>query len=83
MEKNPTSIFDEIVGWYGLIAIILAYALVSYNFLLSSGMTYQMLNITGAIGIIWISYKKKVYQSVTLNIIWAIIGLIAIIRLFL
>ena len=75
-----TNKIDEIFGWYGTIAILLAYALVSYEIVSSTGLTYQGLNITGAFGIMWISYKKKVFQSVTLNIFWALIGIIAVFR---
>ena len=74
-------IIDESIGWYGTIAIILAYALISFNFLASSSFSYQILNCTGAIGIIYISFKKKVYQPGVLNIVWAIIALFAIINL--
>ena len=71
---------DEILGWYGTIAILLAYALVSFN-IISSGLIFQILNVTGALGIIWISYKKEVFQSVTLNVFWAIIGAVALLKI--
>lgn len=74
-------IIDEIIGWYGAFAIVLAYALVSNSYISSTGYIFQLLNLTGAFGIIWISYRKKVYQSVALNIIWAIIATVAIIKI--
>jgi len=76
-------IIDEIFGWYGTFAIILAYALVSFGILSPSSSIYQILNGTGALGIVYISFKKKAYQPGVLNIIWAIIALIAIIKLLL
>ncbi len=74
-------VVDEAIGWYGTCAIVIAYALVSFNFLSASTFTYQILNGTGALGIVYISFKKKAYQPGVLNIIWAIIALIAIIGL--
>ena len=74
-------IIDETIGWYGTCAVVLAYALVSFNYLSPSTFLYQVLNGTGALGIVYISFKKKAYQPGVLNIIWAIIALIAIIRL--
>ena len=71
----------EIVGWYGTIAIVGAYALVSFNAISASSVTYQLLNLTGAIGIIIISLIKKVRQSVALNTFWAVIAAIALIQL--
>ena len=72
---------DESIGWYGTGAIVLAYALVSFSVLSTSSFLYQIMNGTGALGIIYISFKKKAYQPGVLNIIWAIIAFIAIIRL--
>ena len=74
-------IVDEAIGWYGTCAIVLAYALVSFNVISASTFLYQILNGTGALGIVYISFKKKAYQPGVLNIIWAIIALIAISRL--
>ena len=74
-------IIDETIGWYGTFAILIAYALVSFNYLSSSTLLYQILNGTGALGLIFISFKKKAYQPGVLNIIWAIIALIAIINM--
>ncbi|MFH1182016.1 MAG: hypothetical protein V1702_03590 [Candidatus Woesearchaeota archaeon] len=75
-------IIDETIGWYGTCAIMVAYSLVSFNVLSPLTFLYQILNFTGALGIVYISLKKKVYQPGVLNIIWAIIAAIAIIRLF-
>lgn len=72
---------DESIGWYGTIVIVLAYALVNFNVLSSSNVLYLFLNLTGALGIVYISFKKKTYQPGVLNIVWAIIALIALIRL--
>lgn len=78
MKKN---IISEIIGWYGTIAIVLAYALVSFGVLSSNGLFYQILNGTGALGILIISLKRKAYQPGVLNIIWAVIAIVAIINI--
>ena len=74
-------LIDEAIGWYGTCAIILAYALVSFNYMSPSTVVYQVLNGTGALGIVYISLKKKAYQPGVLNIVWAVIAVIALIRL--
>ncbi len=71
----------EIVGWYGMFAIVLAYAMVSFSFLPVGSILYQLLNGTGAIGIVVVSLYKKAYQPGILNIIWAIIAIISIINI--
>jgi len=72
---------EEIIGWYGTIAIVLAYALSSFGILNPDNLIYQLLNATGALGIVLISLRKKAYQPGVLNIIWTVIALIAIIKI--
>lgn len=68
----------EIVGWYGTVAILLAYAGVSFGWFASTSFVFQVLNFTGAIGIVAVSYFKHTYQPAVLNFIWAIIALVAL-----
>lgn len=77
-NKKPSHLLAEIFGWYGAIAILGAYALVSFLVIPSNGLIFQILNLTGALGLMAVAYYKKVYQSVVLNIVWSIIGIIAI-----
>ena len=44
--------FIELLGWYGALAIITGYFLVSFSYLESTSLYYQLLNATGAIGIV-------------------------------
>ncbi|MEK6916562.1 MAG: hypothetical protein AABW92_02360 [Nanoarchaeota archaeon] len=75
-------IIYEIAGWYGAFALLLSYGLVSYGAISGESVLYQVLNITGALGLLTIAFAKKVYQSVTINIIWALIGIFALLKLF-
>ena len=50
---------EEMAGGYGAIAILLAYALVSFKVVTSNGYIYQLLNLTGAVGIVTILLVKK------------------------
>ena len=74
-------VIANIIGWYGTVAILIAYALVNFNFMLTSSIVYILLNLTGAFGIICISFKDKAYQPGVLNIAWAVVALIALLRL--
>lgn len=73
----------EIAGWYGVIAILAAYGLVSFNVIGSNGLIYQLLNLTGGGSIAVASLKKRAYQPATLNVAWALIALVAIVNLLL
>ncbi len=72
-------IFDEVVGWCGTVTIISAYALLSFGIIASESIMYHLLNAIGALGIVYISFKKKAYQPGVLNIIWALIAIVAIV----
>ncbi len=83
MKKiSNKQLFAEIAGWYGATAILTAYALVSFNVIEGSGLWFQLLNLTGALGIIAISTYKKVKQSIVLNIFWSIVAIVALVRIF-
>jgi len=69
-------------GWYGVSAILMAYALVSFNVIATKSYLYQILNLTGALGIVLEAASKKDKQPAILNAVWAVIALIAIIQLF-
>ena len=71
-----------ILGWYGVIATIVAYVLVSFLILPPTSLFYQSLNFTGALGITVETYYRKDYQPFWLNFIWMMIALIAIINFF-
>lgn len=73
----------EVAGWYGMSAILVAYALTSFGIIDSQGLWFQLLNLTGGLGLIIIAWAKGVMQSVILNVFWAVIAIVAIARLFL
>ena len=71
----------EILGWYGVVAIVGAYALLSFNLITSNSLWYQGLNLTGAIGIVLDAIDDKNTQPAILNIIWAVVALVAIVKI--
>jgi multidrug transporter EmrE-like cation transporter len=71
----------DIYGWYGVTAIVVAYALVSFSVVKPTGLEYQILNGTGALGIVLISLFKKAYQPAILNLIWTVIAVVAIVKI--
>lgn len=71
----------DVVGWYGVGAIIFAYMLISFEVIIANSWQYQLLNLTGAIGIIIEAVAKKDRQPVVLNIFWIMITLVALVRL--
>lgn len=78
MQKKLT----QKIGWVGVVAILLAYSLLNFGILSSSNPTYLGLNFIGAIAIAYEAWSKRDQQPMVLNIIWAVIALLALIRLW-
>ncbi|MEK9167497.1 MAG: hypothetical protein AAB613_02035 [Patescibacteria group bacterium] len=73
----------QIIGWYGVIVILAAYALNSFGIISAEGgVLYQFLNLTGSLGIVISSFAQRDYQPVVLNAIWLIIALIGLARIW-
>jgi hypothetical protein len=71
----------EITGWYGAIAILAAYFLVSFEYLSTQDIYYHLLNGSGAIGLGWEAFVKKDYQPTVLNLVFFGIAVYALIRI--
>lgn len=70
----------ELLGWYGMLALIGGYFLVSFGYAEAEGVVFQLLNLTGGIALVVFALSKKATQLAILNIFWALIGVLAIAR---
>ena len=50
---------SAVVGWYGVIAILLGYALSSFSVISNQDIWYHILNGTGALGIVIDTYADR------------------------
>lgn len=64
----------EVVGWIGAVTLVLAYGLVSYGYVGSSGVIYQSLNLIGSALLIVNTAWHGAWPSSALNVIWAAIA---------
>lgn len=78
---NHNMDFREIVGWYGTGAILLAYFLVSFLIIAPTDFIYQLLNLTGAVGIVVVSLSKRDYPPAFLNLVWFFVALTSLIKI--
>ena len=72
---------SELLGWYGILALMVGYGLVSFALIKPQGVIFQLLNISGSAGLLIVSISKKVMQNVLLNIFWIIIGIVTLLSL--
>lgn len=72
-------IFD-ILGWIGMILVLIAYCLLSTN-KINNGKTYQIINLIAALFMAIGVFPKKAWFSFALQVAWAIIAIVAIIKM--
>ncbi|MBP7832888.1 MAG: hypothetical protein KA035_03905 [Candidatus Levybacteria bacterium] len=71
----------NIIGWYGALATLSAYFLVSFEIVSPRDLQYQLLNLSGAIGLGTICYVRRTYQPLFVNIIWSLIAILALVNI--
>ncbi|HEX2803281.1 MAG TPA: hypothetical protein VHN55_04775 [Sphingomicrobium sp.] len=71
----------EIVGWSGAILILLAYLLLSAGKVTGQSAAYQWMNVVGAAGFIVNGWWHGAIPNTALNVVWMLIGGVALIRL--
>lgn len=73
----------EFLGWYGIVAILVAYILISVGYFNSESLWYQLFNFTGAIGVIVDAWQDRNIQPVVLNSVWLAVALFALLKMLL
>jgi len=81
MANMNKKLATEIVGWYGVMAVLLAYALTAFAVIASASWAFVLLNLTGALALALMAYRKKDRQPMVLNVVWALIALVALFEL--
>jgi len=73
-------ILIQTAGWMGTILIVLAYFLVSRQYVTGKSKIYQLMNLFGALGVGVNVFHQEAWPALALQITWAIIAIISLIR---
>ncbi len=65
-----SSLWIDVIGWIGVISLLLAYALVSASKVQGDSIVYQLMNLVGSALLIVNSFHYKAFPSVGVNIVW-------------
>nr|WP_295372735.1 hypothetical protein [uncultured Sphingosinicella sp.] len=76
-----TEVLVEIAGWVGALLILGAYALLTAERVTSRSALYQGMNVVGAAGFIINGWWHGAIPSAALNVIWMLIGVVALWRI--
>lgn len=72
----------ELVGWTGAVLVLGAYILVTAGRLSGSSAQFQWMNALGAAAFVVNTAWHRAIPSMVLNIIWSLIGFVALFRLW-
>ena len=78
---TPIEIGVEVVGWAGAALILAAYGLLSAGKMTGQSPLYQWMNVAGAAGFIVNGWWHGALPSTALNVIWMLIGGVALWRI--
>lgn len=71
----------EFFGWYGMVAILTSFALISFGYVDAHSIVYQTLNFTGAVGLATNAWVDRDRPAGTLNMIYALIAIISLVKI--
>jgi hypothetical protein len=71
----------EIAGWIAAVLILTAYGLLSAGKMTGKSVSYQLMNIVGAIGFVINTGYNGAIPSAVLNVIWVGIGVWALVKI--
>lgn len=72
--------YKKIIGWVGVSFIITAYALLIFDLVKSQSVSYNLINLIGAILLAYRVYLDRNYSNFFLEIVFIIIALIGIFK---
>ncbi len=83
MACNLMTMFVDSVGWAGAVLTLIAYSLVSTRRAAGDSLSYQSLNIAGAVCLTINTTYYGAFPSAVVNVAWIGIALYSIRRVFL
>jgi hypothetical protein len=80
---SPMNFLLTVVGWLGAALLLAGYGLVSSSRMSGDGLAYQIINLVGSVSLMINSAYSSAWPSVGLNLVWAAIGIVAVVKLVL
>jgi hypothetical protein len=72
----------DVLGWYGVLAVVGAYGLITFALLGPENIWYMILNLTGAMGLAVEANSKNDRPTVVLNVVWMAFAILGLVRFF-
>ena len=72
----------EVIGWIGVVFLVLAYFLLTHHDLNSRSKLYQWMNLIGAVLIGINAFTNKAYPSFGSNLVWMLVAVYGLHKIF-
>jgi len=79
---SPLEVAVEVAGWAGAALILSAYLLITMGKVTGQSALYQWMNVAGAAGFIVNGWWHGAVPSAALNVVWMMIGGVALWRIW-
>lgn len=70
----------DIIGWVGMVSLLLAYGLLTARVWAAASWQYQILNLVGAGCLTVNTAYYQAWPSAALNVVWFVIGAIGLLK---
>jgi hypothetical protein len=80
-RRIRATIAEELIGWCGAVALLVAFAFAATDVVKTSSVGYLLLNLCGATSLARASFSRRAYSPAVLNVIWALIAALSLIML--
>lgn len=74
-------LIEEIIGWVGSACILMAFLLTTLEMRVPISVDVLLLNLFGSLGVGWITWKRRAYPALALNLVWAFVATVGLLRL--
>ncbi|MBL0739729.1 CBU_0592 family membrane protein [Chryseolinea lacunae] len=76
------TVLIDVLGWVGSVLVVSAYGLNTYKKIASDSFVFYLMNIVGGIFLVIYSLEKGAYANTFINIVWVIIAVPAVLKLW-
>lgn len=83
MKASKKTKYIQVVGWIGTIILFAAYAANSWGFIESTGPIYSIANLIAATLLGIRVYVDKNWSNLTLEVFFAVVAIVSLVRYFL
>ena len=80
--QKKNNIIIDIVGWTSVLVFILAYLLLVLKIVNSDSAIYRLVNLLGAVGLVFFGWQKKSKHLVFLNSFWILIAVVGLAMIY-